>query len=718
MVYKKKLPLAVLISMATMLLMHLILPINLRSDQESEDPATANQKRAVTIMDIEACPADGLLLPEDTPYWSERIEQYQKFTDIKFVGKKPYTDVCCAPDNFTMKTFGYVQPPLYTEKSKNPCWYDGKRLRCVPYFFIIGATKSGTNDIMHRIQAHPDVATDTRREVHWFSRLRTLGAELRWYSSVFNPVAKTINAEIRDSGSSKKVFGEASLGYLSDVHVWPHFTGNQGCYEPRISIPNHIRYLIPNAKIIISLREPIDRLFSVYLYSAAARERLKDPSNQKFHDHVIRAVPAYKECFKRLPVRACVYNRTLSKLHPIDVISSAYAPFVEDWLRVFPREQVYVVKFEDYSKDMAGTTKDIYEFLELPPLSDYDFQKMKEMPVVPQNVYYKVSPIQNRTVKVLRELYTPFNNRLAKMLGKLNCIPYFFMVGVFKCGTTDLFRRITRHPEVLMGLKEIHWFTKMRRFGPEYQWQWYLDQFAPLSAQIDKELKAKGKSDLVIGEGSVSYFSDSHMWPDIHGNEFCAEPRLTVASHVHHLNPNAKIILSLRNPTSRLYSKYLFTAKSSELFKNPSPQQFHQYVGRSVRMYSKCMETMSVRACAYNHTLARRTKLMLHEGMYSVFLEDWFRIFPRNQIYIVRMEDYSPNIPGELAKIYDFLELKPLSSQELQEIANMSIVNTGKNYDVGPMNNKSYWMLNQFYRPFNERLARLLKDEKWTWKKD
>lgn len=417
MVYKKKLPLAVLISMGTMLMMHLILPINLRSDQETADTATDVQKRAVTILNIEDCPPDGLLLPEDTPYWSERIEDYAKFTELNFVGEKPITDVCCAPNNYTKKSYGYVEAPHYTDKSKNPCWYDGNRLRCVPYFYLIGATKSGTTDLLRRIYAHPDVASDMRREVHWFSRLRTLGAGLRWYTSVFNSVAKAINSEIKNDGSSKKVFGEGSLGYLSDVHVWPHFTGNQGCYEPRIGIANHVRYLNPKAKIIINLREPVDRLFSTYLYTAATREKLKDPSNQKFNDLVVRAVPAYKECFKRLPVRACVYNRTLSKLHPVDVISGAYAPFLEDWLRVFPKEQVFVVKFEDYSKDMAEITKEVYKFLELPPLSAYDYQKLKEMPVVLQNVYYKTSPIQNRTIKILHDFYNPFNSRLAKMLG-------------------------------------------------------------------------------------------------------------------------------------------------------------------------------------------------------------------------------------------------------------------------------------------------------------
>lgn len=297
--------------------------------------------------------------------------------------------------------------------------------------------------------------------------------------------------------------------------------------------------------------------------------------------------------------------------------------------------------------------------------------------------------------------------------GKMKCVPYFFMVGVFKCGTTDLFRRITRHPEVLIGQKEIHWFTKLRRSGEGFDW--YVDQFAPLAEQIDKELKSKGTSKLVVGEGSVSYFSDFMMWPFLSGNEFCAEPRVTVASQIHHLNPNGKIILSLRNPLTRLYSKYLFTAKSSELFKNPNPQQFHDYVVKSIRLYSACFKIYSVRMCAYNHTMARRSKIMIHEGLYSVFMEDWLRIFPREQIYVARMEDYSPDIPGELQKIFEFLDLSPLTSQQVEEIGSMNIVNAGKNYDVGPMMNKTVKLLVDFYRPFNDRLARVLKDDKWTW---
>jgi hypothetical protein len=49
----------------------------------------------------------------------------------------------------------------------------------------------------------------------------------------------------------------------------------------------------------------------------------------------------------------------------VDIASGAYAPFVEDWLRVFPKEQIYFVKFEDYEKDMATTVKNIVKFLKL-----------------------------------------------------------------------------------------------------------------------------------------------------------------------------------------------------------------------------------------------------------------------------------------------------------------------------------------------------------------
>ena len=48
--------------------------------------------------------------------------------------------------------------------------------------------------------------------------------------------------------------------------------------------------------------------------------------------------------------------------------------------------------------------------------------------------------------------------------------------------------------------------------------------------------------------------------------------------------------------------------------------------------------------------------------MYSVFLEDWFRIFSRDQIMVLRNEDYSEDVEGHMIKVFNFLDVGKLLS--------------------------------------------------------
>ena len=43
--------------------------------------------------------------------------------------------------------------------------------------------------------------------------------------------------------------------------------------------------------------------------------------------------------------------------------------------------------------------------------------------------------------------------------------------------------------------------------------------------------------------------------------------------------------------------------------------------------------------------------------MYSVFVEDWLRIFDRDQIMFIRNEDYSDDIEGTIYDVFDFLDV-------------------------------------------------------------
>ena len=60
----------------------------------------------------------------------------------------------------------FQQLPEFEKNLTNPCFYktlpDGsRRLRCLPYFYIIGMDKCGTTDLHGRLTVHPDLRGNT-----------------------------------------------------------------------------------------------------------------------------------------------------------------------------------------------------------------------------------------------------------------------------------------------------------------------------------------------------------------------------------------------------------------------------------------------------------------------------------------------------------------------------------------------------------------------------
>ena len=83
--------------------------------------------------------------------------------------------------NFVIYTYWSIfllpKGPLeYLENFKNPCWLDrGKRkstVKCLPYFYVVGAPKCGTTDLHRRLIQHPDICQYSQKENHWITRKR------------------------------------------------------------------------------------------------------------------------------------------------------------------------------------------------------------------------------------------------------------------------------------------------------------------------------------------------------------------------------------------------------------------------------------------------------------------------------------------------------------------------------------------------------------------
>lgn len=319
---------------------------------------------------------------------------------------------------------------------------------------------------------------------------------------------------------------------------------------------------------------------------------------------------------------------------------------------------------------------------------------------------------------------------------KLRCLPYFYIPAIAKAGTTDLFRRIRMHPDVMMGtMKEYHFWDEMR-FGNVHDiWDsnpyvvsnevhWTLEDYTDKITGKDgiqavlQDLRANGTSPKIFGDGSPSYMRATNSWPILEGNEGCSEPRVLTGHHIRHATPSAKLILIFRHPTTRLFSRFASRTTRTPMLKEATNEDFHNYVVKGVQLYEDCFKRFSLRQCAYNNTLRVEAVVRLNEGLYPVYLADWLRIWPKEQMLFLRNEDYGRDLSGTLDTVFQFLTLAPVRGPVRDEIMSHELYNPGtvEYSKLGPMKPETKAVLDQFYQPFVVKMAELLQDDRYLWR--
>ncbi|XP_029525171.1 carbohydrate sulfotransferase 15-like isoform X1 [Oncorhynchus nerka] len=247
---------------------------------------------------------------------------------------------------------------------------------------------------------------------------------------------------------------------------------------------------------------------------------------------------------------------------------------------------------------------------------------------------------------------------------RLRCLPYFYIIGQPKCGTTDLFHRLLLHPEVkFTTMKEPHWWTR-KRFGiihlkdgllERFPVEDYLDLFELAAYHIQEGILGNTSVDhsqqhIITGEASASTMWDNQAWSYLYNYRADGEPPFLAQDFIHAVQPNAKIIVMLRDPVERLYSDYLYFNMA-----NKSVEDFDLRVSESLQLFEACLAENSVRSCVYNTSLSNAMTVRLNLGLYSVFLLDWLTVFHRDQILVLQLEDYAANLRLTIRKVFDFL---------------------------------------------------------------
>ncbi|XP_037638814.1 carbohydrate sulfotransferase 15-like isoform X2 [Sebastes umbrosus] len=262
-------------------------------------------------------------------------------------------------------------------------------------------------------------------------------------------------------------------------------------------------------------------------------------------------------------------------------------------------------------------------------------------------------------------LKTDFHRHLLHSDGKLfrlRCLPFFYIIGQPKCGTTDLYHRLRLHPDVRSTTKEPHWWTRKRfgyiRFKDGFQKKYpvedYLDLFDWAAQNIQEGISGNSSGDhrraLITVDASASTMWDNQAWSYLHSDREETEPPFLVQDFIHTIQPDAKIVIMLRDPVERLYSDYLYFKMA-----NKSAEDFHQKVVESLQLFQSCLSERSLRSCVYGTSLSNAMPVRLTLGIYFVYLLDWLTVFQREQILVFQLKDYSANLKVSIKKVFDFL---------------------------------------------------------------
>lgn len=215
---------------------------------------------------------------------------------------------------------------------------------------------------------------------------------------------------------------------------------------------------------------------------------------------------------------------------------------------------------------------------------------------------------------------------------------------------------------------------------------------------------------------------DSAHWREDPRNKELQEPIYLTPHDIYDLNPNTKFIVLLRNPVTRIYSKYNMLR-----WKTKSPENFHIFIRNSVIWWENCTFVLPVRGCLYGSPpempsvepnlsgwwpLSQNYSGTIREGMYYLFLQDWFSIFPRSSFMFVRSEDYTHNQLSVMNEAFNFLGIPTAGDKVVNKIEKMQKAFV---LSYKPMLHITKHLLQNFYMEYNQKLADLLGNDKWLW---
>lgn len=204
----------------------------------------------------------------------------------------------------------------------------------LPNFLIIGAQKSGTSWLHAMLRQHPDVFMP-EEELHFFDKQQHFARGVAWYEAHFDAAA-----------------GRTAVGEKTPDYLWANGQGVEG-HLP--DVHRNLHSVVPDAKLIVVLRDPVERAVSAVLHLLRTR----------------RVSPLHS-----LDDLLVGEARHLVRGHGV-IEYGFYCEQIEAYLELFDRERMLVLIFEEeVRRDPEAALRRVCGFLGVDP--DFAFAEASE----------------------------------------------------------------------------------------------------------------------------------------------------------------------------------------------------------------------------------------------------------------------------------------------------------------------------------------------------
>ena len=239
----------------------------------------------------------------------------------------------------------------------------------LPNFFIVGAPKAATTALYACLGQHPLVYMSPLKEPNYFATELRLPNFLEADRPRIAREMRALQQYLRGDLLEKRFGGlvenwEDYLMLFRNVANETAVGEASACYLWSRSAPRNIAARIPRAKIIISLRNPVDRAFSQYLQMMTL-----GAIHRSFRDQV----EANLSCTER----------KFGPQWPL-LEFGFYHEQVSRYLQEFPRSQIQISLYEDLQRDPRLLVSQLFAFLGVDPAFDVDVTRRHHQPSVPK----------------------------------------------------------------------------------------------------------------------------------------------------------------------------------------------------------------------------------------------------------------------------------------------------------------------------------------------